>query len=261
MCLSNTEQATLSVRNTVKPRKKTFVASVALVLLLLGWATLSGGGRIYIGYSGRWTGFSRGHYYRPDALGENTLKCRFVIFGPVRVDHFEPETRIIEPPTEASVVGAYLHTNRDLTDKIVLEPGGRFYQEVTYADGRVWSMTNSWSLTDLTLRLDECYETYDWEKSVESRRPPRGYFPDDSDRKRFLSTSREACRVKASRDTGKWRWHEAEDRRPLSHRLVVSSSGVPSRAHLAALFSFLLSAFSLSAFPERPNPVNPINPV
>src|SRR5258706_4006435 len=108
MCLSNTEQATPSVRTTVKPRRKTFVAIVALSLLLLGWATQSGGGRIYIGYSGRWIGFSRGHYYRSDAFGENTLKCRFLIFGPVRVDHFEPDIRIIEPPTEASVVGAYL---------------------------------------------------------------------------------------------------------------------------------------------------------
>jgi len=157
----------------VKPRKKTFVAIVALILLLLGWATLSGGGRIYIGYSGRWTGFSLGHYYMPDAFGENSLKWRFVIFGPVRVDHFEPETRIIEPPTEASVVGAYLHTNRLLNDKIVLEPGGRFYQEVTYTDGRVWTITNSWSLTDLTLRLDECYEPYDWEKKVVRLRPER----------------------------------------------------------------------------------------
>jgi hypothetical protein len=153
--------------------KKTFVAIFALILLLLGWDTLSGGGRIYIGYSGRWTGFSRGYYYMPNCIGETSIKCQFVNVGPLRIDHEERDKRVIEQPTLAAIVGAYIHTNQGLTDKIVLEPGGRFYQEVTYTDGRVWTMTNTWNLKDLTLCLDECYEPYDLEKKVVKLQPER----------------------------------------------------------------------------------------
>jgi hypothetical protein len=87
------------------------------------------------------------------------------------VDHFDPVAKIVELPTQTSVIGTYLHTNRGLIDKIVLDPGGRFHQEVMYTDGRVWTTTNSWSLTNQTLRLDGCYEPYDWEKNVVRLQP------------------------------------------------------------------------------------------
>jgi hypothetical protein len=76
-----------------------------------------------------------------------------------------------KPPTKADVIGTYTHSNQGANDKIVLNPDGTFQQEVKYADGRVWTMTNSWTLINQNIQLNECYQVFDEETKAALNQP------------------------------------------------------------------------------------------
>src|SRR5687767_10889053 len=69
-------------------------------------------------------------------------------------------------PTEKEILGAYTHTFGNVTDKIFLQTNGVFRQEIRYADGRVWNLTNTWTFTNLAICLHQSYQVYDFEKQV-----------------------------------------------------------------------------------------------
>ena len=69
-------------------------------------------------------------------------------------------------PTEKEVLGTYMHSFGKVTDKIVLQTNGVFWQEIKYADGKVWNLTNTWFLTNLVICLEQSYMAYDEENQI-----------------------------------------------------------------------------------------------
>jgi len=68
------------------------------------------------------------------------------------------------PPTNQEVVGTYVQTFGNVTDKLILMPDGIFRQELKCDDGRVWRLTNTWTLNNLAICLDQYFMVYDEEK-------------------------------------------------------------------------------------------------
>jgi hypothetical protein len=60
--------------------------------------------------------------------------------------------------------GVFRRSYGSTTETLTLKPDGRFLQEVVYRDGRRWTIEESWSLIERTIRLDKCLLTYDFEK-------------------------------------------------------------------------------------------------
>ncbi|MFM2294901.1 MAG: hypothetical protein RLZZ350_1314 [Verrucomicrobiota bacterium] len=70
------------------------------------------------------------------------------------------------PPNKNDIVGSYKRVDQTVTETLNIKPDGKFQQIVKYADGRNWIIEDSWSLTERVVRLDKCYQTYDFEKSA-----------------------------------------------------------------------------------------------
>jgi hypothetical protein len=64
-------------------------------------------------------------------------------------------------PTKEDVLGSYTHTFGNITGKIVLMTNGVFGQEIKHSDGRVWNMTNTWTLQHLAITLDQSYHVFE----------------------------------------------------------------------------------------------------
>src|SRR5258705_9505981 len=71
---------------------------------------------------------------------------------------FEPSTK--------QVIGTYTLSISNVTDKIVLLPGGEFRQELTYVGGPTWKLTNRWGLVHRAITLHESYLAYDGDAKV-----------------------------------------------------------------------------------------------